>query len=71
MRELQYRDMTDAQMLEWGRLESAARHHDLHWRSLTDMQLAARQRRTRIGASANQAAEMVKRAIRTYGAQDE
>lgn len=63
-----YRDMTDAQMLEWGAAESAARIADLDGVSspeaLRTAQEKAETRRKAIGASRGQAADMVIRAIR-------
>lgn len=62
-----YRDMTDEQLLEWGAAESAARQADLQLRGaegLRQSQENAEQRRRAIGATKNQAADLVIRASR-------
>jgi hypothetical protein len=64
---LNYRDMTDAQMLAWGRAESLARQEDLQVRSaegLKQAQANAETRRKLIGATRSQASDMVIRANR-------
>lgn len=58
----QYRDMTDAQMLEWGTSEAAARIRDLELRGPDGLRRAqenAEQRRKAIGATKTQAANLV------------
>jgi len=67
MSAITYRDMTDAQMLEWGRLESLLRQADLQVRSaegLKQAQANAETRRKLIGATRSQASDMVIRANR-------
>lgn len=62
-----YRDMTDAQALAWGRAESIARKADLQIRSaegLKQAQANAEARRKLIGATRGEAADIVIRANR-------
>jgi hypothetical protein len=64
---VQYRDMTEAQSLEWGRSESRARQADLQVRSAEGLKQAqenAEARRKLIGATRGQAADLVIRANR-------
>lgn len=59
---MNYRDMSDEQMLAWGAQEHAARIAGLEDRSpegLAKAQRAAEQRRKAIGATKGQAASMV------------
>ena len=63
---MNYRDMTEAQMLDWGRIEGDARIADLEGvqsaEALKAAQDAAAARRKLIGASRGQATDMVIRA---------
>lgn len=65
--QVMYRDMTDAQRLEWGRAESLARQADLKVggaEGLRRAQKNAEVRRKMIGATVGQAADAVIRANR-------
>lgn len=65
---MNYRDMTEAEMLAWGAAESRARIADLDGVRSADAlkaaQAAAEARRKLIGATRGQAADMVIRANR-------
>jgi hypothetical protein len=51
---------TEAERLAWGRQENAARKEDLRNLTIDAAQVAARCRRNTIGATANEAVEMIR-----------